>query len=144
MTTACYASAAWHAPAWRGKPHHHFGIRCPKIPQLAPTDIGHGQTLHTPQNPIDQRRTRQKNLPDVLARWLQRETKASDNPRTAQSFTVFKDEIAATGYDLSLNRYKEVVHEQIDHIPSSQLLAELKQLDSEIQSGLMELAEMLK
>ena len=66
-----------------------------------------------------------------------------NNPRTAQSFTVSKDEIAATGYDLSLNRYKEVVHEQIDHISPAQLIAELKQLDSEIQAGLVELEGML-
>jgi type I restriction enzyme M protein len=83
------------------------------------------------------------NLPDVLARWQQRETSEHDNPRTAQSFTVPKADIAATGYDLSLNRYKEVVHEQVDHIPSAQLIAELKQLDNEIQSGLVELADML-
>lgn len=88
------------------------------------------------------------NLPDVLARWQHRSLSGAEgeecNPRTAQSFTVPKDEIAATGYDLSLNRYKEVVHEQIEHIPSAQLIAELKQLNSEIQSGLVELAEMLK
>jgi type I restriction enzyme M protein len=84
------------------------------------------------------------NLPDVLARWQQRETSERDNARTEQSFTVPKAEIAVTGYDLSLNRYKEVVHEQIDHIPSAQLIAELKQLDSEIQAGLAELEGMLK
>jgi type I restriction enzyme M protein len=83
------------------------------------------------------------NLPDVLARWQQRETSERDNARTAQSFTVPKAEIAATGYDLSLNRYKEVVHEQVDHIPSAQLIAELKQLDSEIQASLAELEGML-
>jgi type I restriction enzyme M protein len=84
------------------------------------------------------------NLPDALARWKQRDTSERNNARTAQSFTVPKDEIAATGYDLSLNRYKEVVHEQIDHLSSAQLISELKQLDSEIQAGLVELEGMLK
>ena len=83
------------------------------------------------------------NLPDVLARWQLRETSERDNARIAQSFTVAKSEIAETGYDLSLNRYKEVVHEQIEHIPSAQLIAELKQLDGEIQAGLVELEKML-
>ncbi len=83
------------------------------------------------------------NLPDVLARWQQREISERDNARTAQSFTVPKAEIAATGYDLSLNRYKEVLHEPVQHIPAAQLLAELKQLDGEIQAGLDELAGML-
>src|SRR5438445_7727827 len=36
-------------------------------------------------------------------------------PRTAQSFCVSKADIAAHGYDLSLNRYKEVVHEEVAH-----------------------------
>ena len=84
------------------------------------------------------------NLPDVLARWAQRELAERNNPRTAQSFTVSKDEIAATGYDLSLNRYKEVVHEQIDHIAPAELIAELKQLEAEIQAGLAELEGLLK
>jgi type I restriction enzyme M protein len=35
--------------------------------------------------------------------------------RTAQSFCVPKADIAAQGYDLSLNRYKEVVHEEVEH-----------------------------
>jgi type I restriction enzyme M protein len=83
------------------------------------------------------------NLPDVLTRWHEKEGTERNNPRIAQSFTVPKADIAATGYDLSLNRYKEVVHAQIDHIPPTQLIAELKQLESEIQSGLVELENML-
>src|SRR5690348_6977148 len=51
------------------------------------------------------------NLPDALARWLQRAGTERDRPRTSQSFCVPKADIAAQGYDLSLNRYKEVVHE---------------------------------
>jgi type I restriction enzyme M protein len=96
-----------------------------------------------PKTALSSEEYAKNNLPDVLARWQQRETSERNNPRTAQSFTVPKAEIAATGYDLSLNRYKEVVHEQVEHIPSAQLIAELKQLDSEIQAGLAELEQML-
>lgn len=83
------------------------------------------------------------NLPDVFTRWAEREGSELSNPRTSQSFTVSKEEIAATGYDLSLNRYKEVVHEEVEHIPPKQLIAELKQLEAEIQAGLAELEGML-
>lgn len=38
-------------------------------------------------------------------------------PRTAQSFCVPKPEIAAAGYDLSINRFKEVAHEAAEHRP---------------------------
>src|SRR5450759_1800283 len=54
------------------------------------------------------------NLPDVLARWKQRDAAERERPRTAQSFGVTKADIAVQGYDLSLNRYKEVMHEEID------------------------------
>ena len=55
------------------------------------------------------------------------------NPRTAQSFCVPREEIAATGsYDLSLNRYKEVVREDVAHRTPRDILAELKRLEAEI------------
>lgn len=84
------------------------------------------------------------NLPDLLARWNKRESAERDRARTEQSFCVTLSEIAAAGYDLSLNRYKEVVHERTEHIPPKQLIAELKQLEVEIQAGLEELEVVLK
>src|SRR5262249_3572386 len=51
------------------------------------------------------------NLPDVLARWAQRAGAERERSRASQSFCVPKADIAAQGYDLSLNRYKEVAHE---------------------------------
>ena len=83
------------------------------------------------------------NLPDVLARWSQRTTSERKNARTAQSFCVPKAELAAQGYDLSLNRYKEVVHEAVEHESPKQILAELKKLEEEIQRGMKELEGML-
>jgi type I restriction enzyme M protein len=84
------------------------------------------------------------NLPDVVARWLKRDTIEIGNARTAQSFCVAASEIAAAGFDLSLNRYKEVVHEAVEHLAPQQLIAELKQLEAEIQAGFVELEGMLK
>ena len=65
-------------------------------------------------------------------------------PRTAQSFCVPKADIAAQGYDLSLNRYKEVVHEEIAHRPPGDILKALGKLETEIQQGMKELEGMLK
>jgi len=84
------------------------------------------------------------NLPDVLARWANRTTSERKRPRTAASFCVPKGDIAAAGYDLSLNRYKEVVHEQVEHRPPKEILADLAKLETEIQAGLADLREMLK
>lgn len=83
------------------------------------------------------------NLPDVLARWQERARSERKRPRTAQSFCVPKADIVAQGYDLSLNRYKEIVHEAIEHRPPKEILAELAKLEEEIRQGMKELEEML-
>src|SRR5579883_2407925 len=83
------------------------------------------------------------NLPDVLARWTERNGAERDRPRTAQSFCVPKADIAAQGYDLSLNRYKEIVHEEVAHRSPKEILADLAKLEAEIQQGLKELEAML-
>jgi type I restriction enzyme M protein len=84
------------------------------------------------------------NLPEILARWQQRDGTERERPRTAQSFSVPKADIAAQGYDLSLNRYKEVIHEETDHRPPKEILAELAKIEEEIQQGMRALEEMLR
>ena len=64
-------------------------------------------------------------------------------PRTAQSFCVPKADLAAQGYDLSLNRYKEVVHAEVAHRPPGEILARLAELEKEIVHGMRELETML-
>ncbi len=64
--------------------------------------------------------------------------------RTARSFGVPKAEIAAQGYDLSLNRYKEVAHDEVVHRPPGEILKTLRELEAEIQRGMMELEGTLK
>ena len=83
------------------------------------------------------------NLPDVLARWAERAGSERERPRTAQSFCVPKADIADQGYDLSLNLYKEVVYEAVEHRAPREVLAELAKLEEEIQRGMKELEGML-
>lgn len=52
-------------------------------------------------------------------------------------------DIAAQGYDLSLNRYKEVVHAEVAHRPPGEILASLAELEKEIIHGMRELETML-
>jgi type I restriction enzyme M protein len=84
------------------------------------------------------------NLPDVLKRWQLRDGSEKQRTRTEQSFCVPKADIAAQGYDLSINRYKEVVHEVVEHLPPKEILAKLAKLEEEIQAGMNALGEMLK
>ena len=84
------------------------------------------------------------NLPDVLARWQQRDAGERKRSRTEQSFCVPKADIAVQGHDLSINRYKEVVHEAVEHLPPKEILAKLAKLEEEIQLGMKALEGMLK
>jgi type I restriction enzyme M protein len=84
------------------------------------------------------------NLPEILARWAQRDQAELKNARTAQSFCVPKADIAAQGYDLSLSRYKEVVHADVTHRSPGEILKALDQLEAEIQQGMKELERMLQ
>lgn len=97
----------------------------------------------TPGAPLSGDEQAKNNLPDLLTRWNQRTGTERERPRTAQSFCVPKTDIAAQGYDLSLNRYKEVVHKAIEHRPPKEILAELAKLEEEIQRGMKELEGML-
>jgi type I restriction enzyme M protein len=84
------------------------------------------------------------NLPDIVRRWPERSGKELKRPRTEQSFCIPKADIAAQGYDLSLNRYKEVVHEEVEHRLPSEILKALGELEAEIRKGMEELEGMLK
>jgi type I restriction enzyme M protein len=84
------------------------------------------------------------NLPDVLMRWDERGGAERERPRKAQSFTVPKSDIARDGaYDLSINRYKETIHDAVEHQSPAAIIAELKRLEAEIAEGLAKLEEMV-
>ena len=76
------------------------------------------------------------NLPDIAARWALRHGAERERPRTAQSFCVPKAEIAAAGYDLSLNRYREVEHEEVAYESPAAIIADLRQIEAEIEEGM--------
>ncbi|WP_433551753.1 type I restriction-modification system subunit M [Micromonospora zamorensis] len=83
------------------------------------------------------------NLPDVLARWAQRDSGELKRARTEQSFCVPKDDIVAQEYDLSLNRYKEIVHEEVEYRPPLEILADLERIESNIRQGVSDLKAIL-
>ena len=83
------------------------------------------------------------NLPDVLARWRGRDDAELERAPTEQSFCVPKTDIAANDYDLSINRYKENVYDEIEHAPPSEILDELAFLEREILDGIQDLKALL-
>jgi type I restriction enzyme M protein len=84
------------------------------------------------------------NLPDVLTRWQHRDREERQRLRTAQSFCVPKSDLIENSYDLSLNRYKVVVHPEVSRLPPREILANLAKLEEEIQQAMKELGAMLK
>ncbi len=67
----------------------------------------------------------------------------TESDRTGKSFIVPKSEIVGNGYDLSVNRYKEVVHEEVGYDPPKVTVGRLKKLEAEIAQDLEKLEAML-
>ncbi|WP_068481327.1 type I restriction-modification system subunit M [Pseudoclavibacter helvolus] len=97
-----------------------------------------GFSLDDKRNPVEA-----NDLPDLVARWGKRDADERERARTDQSFFVPKDEIVQQGYDLSINRYKEIEYEEVEHRPPLEIIADIEQLELEIAQGLDELKAML-
>ena len=108
-----------------------------RTPLLPPEKLG-----PTPEVTLSDEDYAKNNLPDVLARWDARYDELG-RTRTEQSFMVPKDEIVATDYDLSLNRYKGVEHEEVEYPAPKEIIAELRAIEADIASGLDALEELL-
>lgn len=81
-------------------------------------------------------------IPDIIDRFHHMEQEA-ERERTEQSFFVSKKEIAENDYDLSINKYKKVEYVPVEYPPTMEILADLNELEREIQARLAELEGML-
>ena len=100
-----------------------------------------GFSLDDKRNPVEA-----NDLPDLVSRWLglsEPDSPEKDRARTEQSFFVSKAEIVAQGYDLSINRYKEIVHDEVEHRTPLDIIADIEALEDQIAKGLTELKAML-
>ena len=94
---------------------------------------------------LDDKRSPQpdtSDLPDILSRWQNRAAE-TERQRTDQSFLVPGAEIVGNDYDLSINRYKEVEYEAVEHDSPRVILARLARLEEEIAAGRKELEGLL-
>jgi type I restriction enzyme M protein len=108
---------------------------------------------------LDDKRTELKgegsdDLPDAIAQWHNYrrlvESNSSANAinaafgdKTQKAFVVSAADIAANKYDLSINRYKDVVYQQEEYEDPQVILQRLKGLEREIMADLDELEGML-
>ena len=81
-------------------------------------------------------------IPDIIARFHDLDGE-SERKRTEKSFFVLKQEIVDNGYDLSINKYKETEYVPVEYPPTGEILAEIRELEREIETGLDELERML-
>ena len=96
-----------------------------------------------PETALTEAEAEKNNLPDVVTRWAARNGAERDRPRTAQSFCVPKADVVAAAYDLSLNRYREVEHEEVAHERPAAILADLRRIEAEIADSMKRLEEMV-
>lgn len=96
-----------------------------------------------PARALEAAEAAKNNLPDVLARWKERDGSERDRPRTSQSFSVPRDEIVAAGYDLSLNRFKLVDHVERKHDTPTEIICQLREMETEIAKSLTALEDLL-
>jgi len=88
---------------------------------------------------LDDKRSEIKDndLPDIIKRFAKRNNKQEkDRSRTEQSFLVPFDEIKENDWDLSINRYKEIVYEEVEYAAPAEIIAEIEKLDIERQGAL--------
>ncbi len=96
-----------------------------------------GYSLDDKRNPIEE-----NDIPDIIERFNNLEAE-KERKRTEQSFFVPIDEIRENKYDLSINRYKEIVYEEVKYEEPKVIIEKVKKLEEEIVQGIKELGEML-
>lgn len=91
---------------------------------------------------LDDKRTtvKENDIADIITRFHTRE-KEVDRARTDQSFCVPKEEIAKNAYDLSINKYKEIIYEQKVYAKPKDIIANIQQLDKERNELMVELLD---
>ncbi len=82
-------------------------------------------------------------IPDIIARFHDLEAE-KDRQRTERSFFVPKAEIVENGYDLSINKYKKTEYKPVEYPPTSQIMAELRELEMQISEEMDKLERMLE
>ena len=85
----------------------------------------------------------ENDIPDIIERYNNIE-KENDRKRTDKSFMVDVEEIRENGYDLSINRYKEIVYDKVEYEDPKAIIEKIRKLEDEIQTGLNEIDKLVK
>ena len=97
-----------------------------------------GYSLDDKRSPV-----KENDIPDIIERFNHLD-KELGRKRTEQSFLVDMKEIIDNDYDLSINKYKEVIYEKVEYPPTNEMLADIEKLNKEIDKNLEELKALLE
>lgn len=96
-----------------------------------------GYSLDDKRNPVED-----NDINDIVERFSNLD-KEVDRKRTEQSFFVPVEEIRDNGYDLSINKYKEIEYEEVKYDSPQEIMLRIRELEMDITAGIEELAEMI-
>ena len=93
---------------------------------------------------LDDKRTEieDNDINDIIERFNNLD-KEVDRKKTEQSFFVDVKDLRENGYDLSINKYKEIVYEEVVYDAPQVIMNRVKEIEREISVGLEELERML-
>ena len=115
------------------------------------TKTGHGGTdnvwfydMTADGYSLDDKRTpvSENDIPDIIERFKNLD-KETDRKRTDKSFMVPKQDIIDNAYDLSINKYKEVEYVKVEYPPTSEIMANIRQIEMAIGKEIDELEKLL-
>ena len=115
------------------------------------TKTGHGGTdkvwfydMKADGYSLDYKRTpvTENDIPDIIERFKNLD-KEAERKRTDQSFMVPKKDIVENDYDLSINKYKEIEYTPVEYPPTSEIMANIRELEMEIGKEMDELERFL-
>lgn len=93
---------------------------------------------------LDDKRTpiAENDIPDIIGRFKNLD-KETERKRTDKSFMVPKQDIVDNGYDLSINKYKEIEYVPVEYPPTSEIMADIREIEREIGKEMDELERLL-
>ena len=86
--------------------------------------------------------TAENDIPDIIERFRNLD-KEVDRKRTDKSFMVPKQDIVEKDYDLSINKYKEIEYVPVEYPSTSEIIANIREIEMEIGKEMDELEKLL-
>lgn len=102
-----------------------------------------GFSLDDKRMPLDQEKHSDNNIPDIIKRYSNIKDEETRN-RSDQSFFVPVDEVRENDHDLNINRYREIIYQEIEYKDPENIIAEVKQLEKLMIESLEDLEKMLQ